>query len=180
MTAEIGDIAISHAGSESVRANLTEFYRDIDAQITARSPRCINRGKCCNFAKYGHRLYVTSIELAHFIDGQKSEWKSVSDVADQCPYHIGGVCTAREHRPLGCRVFFCEAESDVWPNEIYESGLERLKRISADHDVDYRYQEWLSALRSVPISADSNQNVDHPQTPADQKIDRVSLPVIES
>ncbi|MEP0844685.1 MAG: hypothetical protein HRF43_18450, partial [Phycisphaerae bacterium] len=35
----------------------------------ARSPVCWNSGACCNFGAYGHRLYVTTLEVAYYLAG---------------------------------------------------------------------------------------------------------------
>ena len=41
-------------------------YDAVQAEIDARRPLCDMSGRCCNFEAYGHRLYVTTIELAAF------------------------------------------------------------------------------------------------------------------
>jgi Fe-S-cluster containining protein len=49
--------------STSVRA----IYALLQSQIDLRKPICSASGKCCNFESYGHRLYVTTLELATFV-----------------------------------------------------------------------------------------------------------------
>ena len=39
---------------------------EADADIAARKPVCRASGRCCQFEKYGHRLYVTTAEVMHF------------------------------------------------------------------------------------------------------------------
>ena len=43
---------------------LREVWSDVAQQITRRAPTCWTSGKCCNFQAYGHRLYVTGLEVA--------------------------------------------------------------------------------------------------------------------
>jgi hypothetical protein len=134
------------ARREDVAAAMQDFYRRVDAEIAARSPRCTNRGECCNFGRHGHRLFVTTIELAAFRRAYVSQWHAVDAAEDRCPWHVGGVCTAREHRPLGCRVYFCDPDAAAWQGNLYEAKLTELKGLMAGLEVRYRYAEWLSAL----------------------------------
>lgn len=127
---------------------MCDLYREVDATIAAHSPLCTNRGACCKFKSYGHRLYVTDAELAYFVNGQQSTWKTaISD--ESCPYQQGGMCTAREHRPLGCRIYFCDENAQSWQSDEYERFLSRLKTIGEEAGIAYRYREWLSALSGV-------------------------------
>src|SRR5689334_7739520 len=48
-----------------------ELYERLDTEITGRKPLCINRGDCCKFDSYGHRLYVTAVELEYFLAQQQ-------------------------------------------------------------------------------------------------------------
>lgn len=72
-----------------------------------------------------------------------------SHAADACPYQIDGLCTVRDVRPLGCRVYFCQASSRWWQGPMTESWLARLKALHAEFGVPYAYVEWLAALRAV-------------------------------
>jgi Fe-S-cluster containining protein len=140
--------AVSLHGSaqpdDEFAAAMRDFYAEVDASIAAHQPVCINRGDCCKFAAYGHRLYVTDVELAYFIRGEPA--RPVDSAAGACPYQEAGRCTARGHRPLGCRVFFCDENAREWQGPEYERHLERLKEIGRRFDISYRYREWLSAL----------------------------------
>ncbi|HKQ47964.1 MAG TPA: YkgJ family cysteine cluster protein [Phycisphaerae bacterium] len=130
--------------NDAFTAAMREFYEAVDASIAAQQPVCINRGDCCKFAAFGHRLYVTDVELAYFVRGEPA--RLVDPNAGACPYQEAGRCTAREHRPLGCRIFFCDENARDWQGPEYERHLERLKEIGRGFDIPYRYREWLSAL----------------------------------
>lgn len=165
---------------DNLRRQMSAFYEKIDATIAAHKPTCWNRGLCCKFGAYGHRLYVTRIELDYFVSGMRDRWIAATE-EDTCPYQAGGVCTAREHRPLGCRIFFCDENARHWQQDAYEAGLTELKQMMAGLDIDYQYVEWLSALRNIePGPRTSTPNgPDHasPQSPG--SVDPYPLPVIQ-
>jgi Fe-S-cluster containining protein len=150
---------------------MVAFYTDLDAVIAAHGPTCRNRGDCCKFSVLGHKLYVTDVELAFFLRGQRRTWRPPTDPA-ACPYQIDGRCTARDHRPLGCRIFFCDDNARYWQGPEYERFLARLKGLGDRFSVPYRYREWLSAL------ADLSPEI--PAAPTSEKaVDRFPLPVIQ-
>ncbi len=141
------------ADHDGLAERMEAFYIGIDAAVAARAPACLNRGDCCRFDAYDHRLYVTTVELAYFVRGLREQWRPADD-RGACPFQIAGLCAARSHRPMGCRVFFCDPAAQTWQNAEYERLLAELKTICEAFDVDYRYVEWLSALRSVgPVVA---------------------------
>lgn len=150
-------IALQHAANDALSAEVEALYADLDSTISSHNPTCWNYGKCCRFGEFGHRLYVTAVELAHFVRGMAPAWKPPTADSSACPYQIEGKCTARTHRPLGCRIFYCDPNSQDWQNGEYEKRLAQLKGIGASHEVPYRYLEWLSALAEVhlpPVDAD--------------------------
>ena len=63
-----------------------------------------------------------------------------------CPYQVGGLCSTHLIRPLGCRVFFCQAGTEEWQQDLYETFLRRLTRLHEQHDVPYRYMDWIAGL----------------------------------
>ncbi len=48
-------------------AELEAVYLMIADQVAARGPACWASGRCCNFAKAGHRLYTTGLEAAYCV-----------------------------------------------------------------------------------------------------------------
>lgn len=143
----------SPIGSVPFEAEMVQFYKRVDEEIALHSPICRNRGLCCKFATYGHRLYVTEPERTHFARGLAGQWRPVSPDQSDCPYHVDGFCTARTHRPLGCRVFFCDENAQEWQGPVYERFLGELKQIGQDFGMPYTYREWLSALAEGPVPA---------------------------
>ena len=57
------------AAEPGIDAALRGLYADLDAAVAARGPTCWTSGKCCRFDQYGHRLYVTGLEIAWFLRG---------------------------------------------------------------------------------------------------------------
>lgn len=142
-----GAIYLLHAGRADLARHMEDFYREVDEVIAGYSPVCRNRGLCCRFDAYGHRLYATTAEVAFFVRGMADERRPVS--GGSCPYQVEGRCTARTCRPLGCRIFFCDPAAGDWQSPEYERHLLRLKELMDKLDVGYRYGEWLSALSAV-------------------------------
>jgi Fe-S-cluster containining protein len=145
MPESLEEIILPHLGRPDLTAAMQAFYADVDSLIAARQPVCVNRGLCCRFDSFGHRLYVTGLELIYFLHGRHGAWRSPKGLY-ACPYQIQGLCAARPHRPLGCRVFFCDGNSQAWQGPEYERRLAELKRLGSQLGVEYRYIEWLSAL----------------------------------
>lgn len=124
------------------------FYAELDARIAAESPVCWNKGACCRFDSYGHRLYVTTLEAAYYIAcGETAEIPPVLDEA--CPHARDGMCRARDRRPTGCRVFYCDPAARHWQGPLTEAFLGRLRRMHVELNVPYFYADWLSVLRAL-------------------------------
>ena len=148
MVVDLTPLIQSHEDEPALHQRVAALYDRVDAEAAAHAPVCVNRGTCCRFDEFGHRLFVTPVEVAFFVGRQRVEGlRPVT--AEACPYQIDNRCTARSHRPLGCRIFFCDPAATHWQPGVYEKYLSELKQIGADLDVDYRYVDWLAALRSV-------------------------------
>ena len=148
MPPSLSEIVLPHIDRDDLAAKMDAFYAEADQAIAANRPVCRNRGECCRFAAFGHKLYASSVELVDFVRCARSAWHYPGGASD-CPYHVGGLCVARPFRPLGCRIFFCDPETREWQGPEYERRLIELRQIGTDFGVDYRYVEWLSALREL-------------------------------
>lgn len=58
---------LSCARRPEVAAAIDAVYVMIADQVAARGPACWASGRCCNFAKAGHRLYTTGLEAAYCV-----------------------------------------------------------------------------------------------------------------
>jgi Fe-S-cluster containining protein len=123
-------------------------YDDLAAEVAARRPRCELSGRCCRFEEYGHRLYVTTIELAAFVRAA-GERKVTQWDGRGCPFQVDKLCGVHGIRPFGCRIFFCDPLSTDWQREAYERFHGRLKRLHDELAVAYFYVEWRQALAEV-------------------------------
>src|SRR3954469_17513729 len=150
----MADMLMHNELSNSVAAILAEA----DADIAARRPVCRASGRCCRFEEYGHRLYVTAAEMVYF-QKHKTQNTKHDTVPDGralvslpqffaresprgCPYQVEGLCTAREARPLGCRLYFCDENAQSWQNEVYEKYHGKLRAVHEQFGLPYRYLEW--------------------------------------
>ncbi len=59
--------------------------------------------------------------------------------SDFCPFQQGALCTAREPRPLGCRVYYCDPAYQETSHAITEKYLRRLKELAETHGVTWQY-----------------------------------------
>ncbi|MDB5295662.1 MAG: hypothetical protein JWO31_1645, partial [Phycisphaerales bacterium] len=57
------------SGRPELATAVAELYARVAAAIDARQPVCVISGRCCRFEQFGHRLFVTTIELAAFAAG---------------------------------------------------------------------------------------------------------------
>ncbi|MHC4645583.1 MAG: YkgJ family cysteine cluster protein [Planctomycetota bacterium] len=126
---------------------VAEVYEWLDAEI--RSSRrlageCCVCGRCCDFAEFDHRLFVTPPELMYLAASSASRNTKPMN-AGRCPYNDAGKCTIYEYRFAACRVFCCKGDRD-FQNGLSESALARLKSLCTEYGVDYRYLDLATAL----------------------------------
>ncbi|HEX3357453.1 MAG TPA: hypothetical protein VHS31_10820 [Tepidisphaeraceae bacterium] len=146
------------AGREIVRQSVTDIYANLQRAIDLRRPLCTASGRCCRFEEFGHRLYVTTMELATFVyeleigswgdslAASRRAWKGTG-----CPFQAGGLCGVHPIRPFGCRIFFCDSTSTDWQREQYEQFHNDLKKLHATLSVPYYYVEWRWALKVLNL-----------------------------
>src|SRR5690349_21412992 len=67
MIGDLNQLVRTAAARPEVRAAVAEVYAKVQMEIDIRRPRCDISGRCCRFETFGHRLYVTTMELAAFI-----------------------------------------------------------------------------------------------------------------
>src|SRR5262245_21877628 len=82
-----------------------EIHSAADAAVAVQGPVCESSGRCCRFTEYGHTLFLSDME-AEYLLATAPGYDRVS--IDGCPFQTDGLCTARDERPLGCRVYFCD------------------------------------------------------------------------
>jgi hypothetical protein len=141
--------AAVHAAAvrEEVRRAVGHLYTAVQDAIDLRRPLCSASGRCCRFEEFGHRLFVTTIELAAFVHDLPVP---IGDLPrDGCPFQIDRLCSVHRIRPFGCRIFFCDPTAAEWQAEQYSRFHNELKRLHETLEVPYFYVEWREALSAV-------------------------------
>ncbi len=170
MDPELHDAVLAAADRLEVCQAVEAVYANLAAEIAIRRPICVASGKCCHFEEYGHRLYVTTMELAKFVRDVSAPVQPIEPsgtglrrslpIIDRaksseswngkgCPYQIDGLCGVHVIRPFGCRIFFCDATSTQWQQDQYERLHGDLRRLHDAMGVPYYYVEWRYALSAI-------------------------------
>src|SRR2546423_9073432 len=92
--------------TDEVRREVAAVYAAVEAAVAAAGPVCVASGRCCRFAEYGHTLFLSNLEAAVLLHSAPAYEQPVSSAC--CPFQQERLCTAREPRPLGCRVYYCD------------------------------------------------------------------------
>src|SRR5438067_1379881 len=123
--------------SEELRRQVLQLYDEVDQAVAAAGPVCVASGRCCRFKEYGHVLFLSNLEAEVLLaDAPPYEQPVASDF---CPFQKQNLCTAREPRPLGCRVYYCDPNYQETGNRSTETYLARLKALAAEHGEPWHY-----------------------------------------
>jgi len=133
---------------------VAEIYNWLDTQIRDNNKltgQCNACGKCCDFDKFDHHLFVTPPELMYLTTGQQAANLGAENIKSmptkRCPYNIDGKCTVYEYRFAACRIFCCDADAD-FQSELSESALKKLKSLCTEFQIPYRYTDLATALNT--------------------------------
>jgi hypothetical protein len=122
---------------EEVRRQVFDIYAAADEEIAAAGPVCQASGRCCRFKQYGHTLFLSNLEAEVLLHEAPAYPRPVSP--DFCPFQKDRLCTARQQRPLGCRVYYCDPRYQEAGNRISEKYLRQLKGLADQHGVAWHY-----------------------------------------
>ena len=132
-----------------ITEKVAEIYNWLDLQIKAHDNligKCNTCGKCCNFEKYDHRLFVTPPEIIYM--KTKLGVKKLKPMPfGTCPYNIDGECTVHQHRFAACRIFCCNGDTDL-QSRLSESVLKEIKSICTEFQIPYRYTDLPTVLNT--------------------------------
>lgn len=126
---------------------LRGVYRTVDEAVNRRGALCLGGGACCRFDLMGHRLMLSTGELALLTLRPPPGGRGAGRLP--CAYQRGPRCAARRRRPLGCRVYFCRAELEDFCHQTYEASHERIRRLHERHALPYAYVELTAALNEL-------------------------------
>ena len=133
-------------GGPELSRELEEIYADLDRELAVLRPLCQSSGRCCRFKAFGHQLWTTGVELDYLIEHQGLPTGAPTEEGT-CPYLKNGLCSVRDHRMLGCRIYFCDAGYKDAMGPLYEKYHARIKELHRRHGATYRYGELLASLR---------------------------------
>jgi len=114
------------------------------AENAIASHACNGCGGCCNFQQAGHRLYVSTGELAMLSAAAPPQQLQPG----RCPYQLDKLCTARQRRAMGCRLFFCEAGTAA-SAEVYERFHAEIRALHEEFAAPYHYVELTAGLAEI-------------------------------
>jgi hypothetical protein len=123
--------------SEQLQRQILELYREVDQEVAAAGPVCVASGRCCRFKEYGHTLFVSNLEAEVLLAAAPPYDRPVA--GDYCPFQKDNLCTAREPRPLGCRIYYCDPTYQQTASDLTETYLRRLKEMAGVHGKEWRY-----------------------------------------
>lgn len=129
---------------------ILEMYREVDREVATAGPVCVASGRCCRFKEYGHTLFISKLEAEVLLSAAPPYETPVT--SDFCPFQKENLCTAREPRPLGCRVYYCDPNYQETCNQITEKYLRRLKDLAEKHERDWQYAPLHVFLNAPPES----------------------------
>lgn len=136
--------------TEDVRRHLPALYEDLARDIAAEAPVCEVSGRCCRFKEFGHTLFLSRPESEELLARGLPEGAVITE--ESCPFQVNGLCTARENRPLACRIFFCDpnyAETSVHLSERY---IARLKQLHNATETEWEYRRLHEFLREAEVT----------------------------
>ncbi|WZO96612.1 hypothetical protein EP7_003614 [Isosphaeraceae bacterium EP7] len=121
------------------RQRLQGIYRDLDAEIARLAPVCSLSGRCCKFEEYGHTLFVSAPEFDLLLADAPTPSRPL-DGGATCPWQdLNNRCTARDARPLGCRVYFCDPAYEPLAPDLTEAFLARIKAMVIEMGLPWNY-----------------------------------------
>jgi hypothetical protein len=139
MNVDDESIASQRAQDLPFHSALRELYDQLDAAVARLKPVCRISGRCCRFREYGHTLFLSDPEVAYLLSEAPPPVRPLDD-GQTCPWQdVHGRCTAREARPLGCRVYFCDPAFEDAAPALSEQFIARLKALTEHYGLPWNY-----------------------------------------
>lgn len=158
MSTPPADVAqwIDAASNPRVSETLLKIFEEAADAVRSERPLCIASGRCCRFEEHGHRLYVTGLEVAWFLQElERTQNRSLTveavDAArarGECPLLENGLCSVHEIRPFGCRSYFCDPRAQ-WQADAYERWHAGVRDLHEELGIPYSYGEWREMLKCL-------------------------------
>jgi len=131
--------------------SISRVYEDLDKHLTAADPNCDSCGRCCRFTDFGHRLYVSTLEILYLSQHNQPPLDHHQYLTQgRCPFLIDKQCSLRQFRTASCRIFFCRSLDPRFQSELSEQTLARLRRLHDKFSAPYLYADLIHWLKSAP------------------------------
>jgi Fe-S-cluster containining protein len=124
---------------------IVEIYNELEAELASINPGCNACGTCCHFDEFNHVLYASTIETKYI--QENVEVPPFDPGQGTCPFLIDNKCTIREHRALGCRVFFCNPDHKETLQDIYEKYYTMIKDMAVKNQTEWNYAPMVKLLK---------------------------------
>ncbi len=122
--------------------NLSRILAKAESEVKPHQDFCTACGACCRFDQVDHRLFVSTGELALMMAGTSPSKAPVL----RCCYQNNQLCELRNHRPLGCRVYFCSKASGDATDDTYETYHQKIRNLHDSDNIKYLYMEQTFAV----------------------------------
>ena len=133
-----------------LRSGLQEIYAALAADLERLAPVCELSGRCCRFKEYDHRLYLTRSEAEILLEDGVPAGSTIDEAS--CPFQQGLLCTARDKRPFGCRVFYCDPAYAGQAEVLSEKYLAELRQLHTETNTPWEYGELYLYLQEFAES----------------------------
>ncbi len=129
-----------------IAEQIDNIYRWIDLENQKAGFLCQQCGECCDFAGFGHKLFVTNAELIHLAE-KMVEQKAKKMTGDICPYNHKGKCQIHDNRFISCRIFCCNTDTQR-QRRLSEEALKKIKNLCIELGIGYLYMDLAVALNN--------------------------------
>jgi Fe-S-cluster containining protein len=140
---DLADTVARCSADASMMERLGRIYESADRAVARTKAVCLGGGACCRFDLFAHRLYLTPAELAMLVSHPAPD--STCAGPGRCPYQNGPRCVAYSRRPLGCRIFFCRGEKQLF-ERLYERYHREIRSLHESCCIPYSYGELTSCF----------------------------------
>ena len=130
-------------------SELISIYNELDLELSKINPGCDSCGDCCHFDEFDHELYASTIEVDYIL--KNVDVPPFDPDQSACPFLIEKKCTIREHRTLGCRVFFCNPDYKETSYEIYDKYYKKIKDLAKEDQTEWNYAPMMKLLDPANI-----------------------------
>lgn len=128
---------------------IVEIYKKLETELTSLDPGCNTCGTCCHFDEFDHVLYASTIEIKYI--QENVEVPPFDPDKNVCPFLVNNQCTIREHRALGCRVFFCNPDYKEKSQDIYNKYYAMIKDMAIKNQTEWNYAPMMKLLKQNDV-----------------------------